>query len=124
MNKFEVAVRNKYRFPYKGMISVEDLWDLSLTSLDSVYKTLNSEKKQSEEDSLMSTKDEKTTELQNKIDIVKYIYSEKVAEREKKKMETENKAKKQRIMEILANKQNAALENMSEEELKAMLESM
>ena len=124
MNKFEVAVRNKYRFPYKGMISVEDLWDLSLTSLDSVYKTLNSEKKQSEEDSLMSTKDEKTTELQNKIDIVKYIYSEKVAEREKKKMETENKAKKQRIMEILANKQNAALENMSEDELKAMLESM
>lgn len=124
MNKFEVAVRNKYRFPYKGMISVEDLWDLSLTSLDSVYKTLNSEKKQSEEDSLMSTKDEKTTELQNKIDIVKYIYSEKVAEREKKKMETENRAKKQRIMEILANKQNAALENMSEEELKAMLESM
>lgn len=124
MNKFEVAVRNKYRFPYKGMISVEDLWDLSLTSLDSVYKTLNSEKKQSEEDSLMSTKDEKTTELQNKIDIVKYIYSEKVAEREKKRMETENKAKKQRIMEILANKQNAALENMSEEELKAMLESM
>ena len=124
MNKFEVAVRNKYRFPYKGMISVEDLWDLSLTSLDFVYKTLNSEKKQSEEDSLMSTKDEKTTELQNKIDIVKYIYSEKVAEREKKRMETENKAKKQRIMEILANKQNAALENMSEEELKAMLESM
>lgn len=124
MNKFEVAVRNKYRFPYKGMISVEDLWDLSLTSLDSVYKTLNSEKKQSEEDSLMSTKDEKTTELQNKIDIVKYIYSEKVAEREKKKMETENRAKKQRIMEILANKQNAALENMSEDELKAMLESM
>lgn len=124
MNKFEVAVRNKYRFPYKGMISVEDLWDLSLTSLDSVYKTLNSEKKQSEEDSLMSTKDERTTELQNKIDIVKYIYSEKVAEREKKKMESENKAKKQRIMEILANKQNAALENMSEEELKAMLESM
>lgn len=124
MNKFEVAVRNKYRFPYKGMISVEDLWDLSLTSLDSVYKTLNSEKKQSEEDSLMSTKDEKTTELQNKIDIVKYIYSEKVAEREKKKMETENRAKKQRIMEILANKQNAALENMSEEELKAMLENM
>lgn len=124
MNKFEVAVRNKYRFPYKGMISVEDLWDLSLTSLDSVYKTLNSEKKQNEEDSLMSTKDEKTTELQNKIDIVRYIYSEKVAERENNKMEAENRAKKQRIMEILANKQNAALENMSEEELKAMLESM
>ena len=33
-NIFEYAVRNKVRFPFKGMISVEDLWDLSLTNLD------------------------------------------------------------------------------------------
>ena len=40
-NIFEYAVRNKIRFPFKGMISSEDLWDLTLENLDSIYKTLN-----------------------------------------------------------------------------------
>lgn len=40
-NIFEFATRNKVRFSFKGLISVEDLWDLSLTNLDSIYKELN-----------------------------------------------------------------------------------
>ena len=43
-NIFEAATRYKYRFPFKGMISVEDLWDLKLQDLDSVFKLLNKEK--------------------------------------------------------------------------------
>ena len=38
---FEVAVRNKMRFPYKGLISVEDLWDLSVEAIYTVFKSLN-----------------------------------------------------------------------------------
>lgn len=53
---FELATRNKMRFPFRGMISVEDLWDLSLTNLDSVFKILNAEAKKSEEESLLNTK--------------------------------------------------------------------
>ena len=26
INVFEIATRNKYRFPYRGQISVEDMW--------------------------------------------------------------------------------------------------
>ena len=124
MEKFEIAVRNKYRFPFKGNISVEDLWDLSMSDLDKVYKALNTQKKQSEEDSLMVTHNPETTEVQIKIDIVRHIYAEKVAEKEARERAAENSAKRQRIMQILANKQDAALENMSEEELKAMLSEM
>lgn len=40
---FEVAVRNKFRFPFKGVISVEDLWDLSVQQLDGIFKTLKSQ---------------------------------------------------------------------------------
>jgi len=45
MNLFEVATRANYQFPFRGMINVIDLWDLSLTNLDSVFKTLNAEVK-------------------------------------------------------------------------------
>lgn len=124
MDKFEIAVRNKYRFPFKGSITVEDLWDLSMSDLDKVYKALNADKKQSEEDSLLTTRNSESAELQIKIDIVKHIYSEKVVEKENREKAAENRAKRQRIMEILANKQDAALENMSEDELKAMLSQM
>ena len=47
-NLFEIATRNNYQFPFRGMINVIDLWDLPLTDLDSVFKTLNAEIKRSE----------------------------------------------------------------------------
>ena len=70
---FEFATRNKVRFPFKGMISVEDLWDLSLTNLDTIYKTLNKQVKQSEEESLLCTKSNVDAELEVQIAIVKHI---------------------------------------------------
>ena len=56
MNMFEFAVRNKVRFPFKGLITVEDLWDLSVRELDNIFKTLNAQMKKSEEESLLATK--------------------------------------------------------------------
>ena len=55
-NMFEKAVKGKYRFPYKGQIAVEDLYDLPLGSLDTVFKTLNAEVKKTDEESLLQTK--------------------------------------------------------------------
>ena len=49
INIFEVATRNKYRFPYRGQISVEDMWDLPVTELDKIFKTLNKQVKTSQE---------------------------------------------------------------------------
>lgn len=120
---YEVAIRNKYRFPYKGMITIEDLWDLNFTALDNIYKSLNAEKKQDSEDSLI-TPVVANTEIENKIAIVKYVYEVKKAEADARKLASENRKKKERIMEIIANRQDVALQNMSDDELKAMLESM
>lgn len=123
-NKFEIAIRNKYRFPYKGMITVEDLWDLNVTQLDGIFKTLNAQIKQEKEESLLTTKSASEAELDNKIAIIRYVVATKQAEAEKARKAKETKAETQKILEIIGRKQDAALENMSIEELYARLNAM
>ena len=124
MNMFEYATRNKVRFPFKGMISVEDLWDLSLANLDSIYKTLNKQVKQSEEESLLSEKTGVDEELEVQIAIVKHIVSVKQAEKEATEKAAEKKAKKQKLMSIIAAKENEELQNASMEDLRKMLDEL
>ena len=126
MNKlFEMASQFKFRYPYKGLISTEDLWDLKPDELDVVYKTLNKELNTIEEDGLIQTKSAdngvKVNDLKNKLEIVKYIFASKQQAAELARIVAENAMKRKRIMEILAKKQEAALENMSEDDLKAAL---
>ena len=117
------ATRNNYQFPFRGMINVIDLWDLSLTNLDSVFKTLNAEVKKSEEESLLNTKSKEDEEISNKIEIVKYIVGVKLDEKKKREDAKKNTEMRQRLLEIKAKRQDAALENMSDEDLdKALAE--
>ncbi len=120
-NIFEMATRNKYRFPYKGMISVEDLWDLNQTQLDSIYKALNKEVKANQEDSLMFSQTQTDLDLQAKIEIVRHIYTTKEQDAAFRAAAAENAEKKRRILEILEQKQEDSLKNKSEEELLKML---
>ena len=105
------------------MVNVIDLWTLSLTNLDSVFKTLNAEVKKTEEESLLHTKSKEDEELSEKIEIVKYIVGVKLEEIKAREDAKKNKEMKQRLLEIKAKRQDAALENMSDEELdKALAE--
>ena len=117
---FESATRNKIRFGYRGLISTEDLWDLNVEELDGIYKNLIAEKKDSETESLLSEKKTNSI-LETKIEIVKYIFGVKVDEAKAAKLKAENAAKKQKILAILARKQDAELENKSAEELEKLI---
>lgn len=123
-NIFEYATRNKVRFSYRGLISVEDLWDLSLTNLDSIYKELNKQSKQSEEESLLNIKTQEDELLNVQIEIVKHIVSVKLAEKEAREKSSAKKAQKQKIMSIIAAKQDEALQNSSIDELQKMLDEL
>lgn len=123
-NLFEGAVRAKYRFPFKGSITTEDLWDLSLQDLDRVFKALNGEAKQTQEESLLKVKDEQSEILERKIEIVKHIVAVKQAEIAAVKEAADRKVQKQRIMEIISKKEDDALANMSLEDLKKMVDGM
>lgn len=120
-NLFELATKNNYQFPFRGMINVIDLWTLSITNLDSVFKILNAEVKKSEEESLLSVKTKEDEELSNKIEIVKHIVTVKLAEKEARENAKKNKEMRQRLLEIKAKRQDAALEDMSDEDLDKML---
>ena len=121
---FEFALKNKVRFPYKGLVSVEDLFDLSVRDLDGIFKTLNAQVKKSQEESLLATKTKEDETLAIQIEIVKHIVKTKLDEAETAKQSKELKEKKQKIMEIIAAKQDESLHNASVEELQAMLENL
>lgn len=97
---FEMASQFKFRYPYKvGLITTEDLWDLSLTQLDTVYKALSKEMSTiQDEDSLLYTKSpdlfNKEQELIAKIELVKYIFKCQQQAEELHRMEAERSALK------------------------------
>lgn len=124
MSIFEKATRGKMRFQFKGLVSVEDLWDLSVQDLDKIFKSLNSQKKQVEEESLLNVKTEADTTLDIQIEIVKYIVSIKLEEENARLQLVSQKQKKDKIIDILASKQDEDLKNKSVEELKDMLNEL
>lgn len=123
-NMFEIATRTKMRFPFKGMVTVEDLWDLSVQNLDKVFKALNSQRKEAQEESLLNTKSSEDERLETQIEIVKYIVGVKLDEQAARLKAAENKEKKQKIMALMAKKDDEALENMSKEELQKLLDEI
>ena len=117
---FKIAIKEKYRWLYKGVISTEDLFDLSLEALDGIYKNLMKQKRTESEESLLSVSKE-DKELNIKIEIVKTIVADKLAEKEKARRSAERKAQNQKILEIMADKKDAALKEKTLEELQAMI---
>lgn len=123
-NLFEIATKEKYRYPYKGLATTEDLWDVSISGLDSIYKTLKAEARARSEESLLSKKTKEEDETLNKIAIVQYIFAEKMAEKVRAEKAAENRKQKQRILEIINEKQDASLKDKSIDELKDMINTL
>lgn len=121
---FIKATRNKTRFPYSGMISVEDLWDLPVTELDKIYKSLNAKAKQAHEESLLETKTEEDEELTMQIEIVKYIVGVKLEERKEAENAKAKKEQKEKLLRLLADKQDEELKGKTAEEIQKMIDEL
>lgn len=118
---FDRATREKLRFPYKGQsATTEDLWDLNLSALDGIYKTLKKEQKTEVEESLLQTRNAADDKVDLQIAIVKHIFEVKQAEKRDALQAKERAEKKSRILEVLAQKRDESLQNLSEEELVRM----
>lgn len=123
---FEMAVRKKLRFESpKGLLTVEDLWDLPLTSqtgkanLDDIAKATNRKLRESgDEVSFVNPTKGTNTDDSLRMDILKYIIGVRMAERDEAKKRAENKELKQRLYSKIAQKEDEALDGLSIDELK------
>lgn len=124
---YKQAVMLKLRFETpKGLLTVEQLFDLSMTDLSTTIKKVNAliKKEQATDDELSFLEGVDTTETQNSLRfrILKDVYLTKKDARDAAALDFEKKQRNQRIAEIIAKKKDEALENKSIEELEKMLE--
>lgn len=125
VNIFEEATRLGLTFEYRGTITIEDLWNLSLVELNSIYKSLSKLSKQNEEEGLLDSRATKADkELELKIQVVKRVFEVLQAEEIERKQATQKRVKKEKLKEILERKQNQELENKSPEELEALIDEL
>lgn len=129
---FEKASRLKLRFDtVKGQLSTEDLWDLPLTSqtgkvnLDDIAKDLFRRlKNEGDSISFVTPVGASDSTMQLKFDIVKHIIDVKVTERDAAAQAASKRDQKQRILEVIAQKENEQLLGSSLEDLRRMAESL
>jgi hypothetical protein len=127
---FELASKQKFRFSsVKGLLTVEDLWDIPLTgnadvTLDKIAQAVHKEIQAAEELSFVVKKTVANDMLDFKMNIIKHIINCRIAENEQKKKALENKQRKQKLLEILEQKEDQELLNSSAEELRKMLADM
>jgi hypothetical protein len=123
---YKEASKLKLRFQTSvGLLSVDQLWDLNLSQLATIIKNIKKILKKNDDDEL-SFLDETTvidTENQLRFDILKDVYLDKKSEIDKKKDERAIKMHNDKILALIAEKQDENLRNKSLEELEQMLKN-
>lgn len=131
MNIFEQASRQKLRFSTnKGDLTVEQLWDLPLQSktqfdLDTVAKNVNYVLKSATEESFVNTTTNPAkTRLELMMGIVKHIIAARLAENEAVRDAMARKNEREKLLGILADKQDEALKSLTPEQIKERLAAL
>lgn len=129
---FKEASKKKFRFETpKGNLLTEDLWDLPLitknlsgTSLDNLAKEINRQLKESTEESFVTETTAINSILEAKLDIIKCVIKEKLEDAKARMNRVARKEKKEKILSIIADKEDVSLMNNSIDDLKKMLSEL
>jgi hypothetical protein len=134
-NLFERATRLKLRYATDyGYITTEDLWDLPLTlrvgvrservCLDDIAKGLRRELRETEDESFVTKPGKGNERLELAFEVVKHVIAVRLAEAELAKTARERAEKKQKLLGVLARKQDQKLETLTEAEIAAEIEAL
>lgn len=119
MELFEQASRLKLRFETnQGHLSTEELWDLPLTSLDTMAKKVNKQLRDEGEESFLPTTNAKApTNNTLRLDILKHVITTKVTEQDNRRNKSAVVARIAQLKELAGMKANEKLASQSEEEI-------
>lgn len=122
MENYKLATQKKLRFQTnKGLLSTEQLWDLSLTDLDALAVSLEEEYKQSGKKSFLVVKSVKDKTAKLRFDIVLDVLTSKVEEHQALTEAKEVKEHNEKILTLIADKKDESLKGKSVKELEKML---
>lgn len=128
---FETATKQKLRFSTpKGLLAVEDLWDLPLQSqtgkvnLDDIAKGINANLKESEVESFVTKGTVSNAADRLRLDILKRVIEVRVQESEVRANQRANAERKQMLLDALAEKRVENLSSLTEEQIQAELDSL
>lgn len=122
---FAKGTRLKLRFTESvtGSLSIEDLWDLPLPSLDLIAIDLNKKIEDNKDNkSFISKKTSNDTTLLLKFDIVKSVIEYKLNTIDTAEKRMASKARNESIMKAIKVQKDKELEGKSLQDLEAMLE--
>jgi len=108
----------------KGLITTEDLWDLSSKDLDTIYRGISKELKSLQEDSLLEKKGSASSTLELQVAIIKRVYEAKRAEAAEREKLAVKRDQVRQLNDIIAQKENTALSEKSLEDLKKMRDDL
>lgn len=128
---FIKATRKKFRFPSdKGELTVEQLWELPLTSrngfnLNSIAIGVNTELRSLTEESFVEVDpNPRRSQLRDMLEIVKYVIATRQAEAKAANEKVAKAALRENLREALAAKKTEQLNSLSVEELEAQLAAL
>ena len=128
---FERATRLKLRFNYKGLCQVEDLWDIQVkkendeyvSELNTIYCELEAMKNDRQK-GLYVTRTVEDEIIDLKQAIIKYIFETKKQELIVRENVIARANRKQKLLGVIATKQDAELHDMSVEELNKLVDEL
>lgn len=122
-NLFELATRRKFRFETtRGNLTIEELWDLSIESLDRIAVALHKKVNSEETVSFVNTSKKVNTGDELKLEIVLHVINVRVTEATES-LDRQLKAERARtIRDELERRKEDAIKTKSDEELAKELE--
>lgn len=125
MDIFERASRAKLRFDSsKGNLSTEDLWGLSLESLNTIAVKTDKAIKDEGQTNFIGKQTTTASKNELRLDILKHVIKAKLDAKEAAATRAANQAKVDKIKDLIANKADAELANKSVEELQQLMNAI